>query len=160
MRTTSKYTFFWNGPFSNWYPSKFKIDEIEFKNVEQYMMYMKAVVFDDKYNAKLILDSSNPAVIKALGRQVQGYKDDVWSAIRFDIVLEGCYAKFTQNPELKQTLLDTGNTKLVEASPYDKIWGIGLGENASGVEDEKNWKGLNLLGQVLNQVKKEIRNET
>lgn len=157
MRTTDKHVFFWNGIYSQWYPSRFVIDEIPFVNCEQYMMYQKAMLFGDQEIADKILLTDKPDEHKRLGRMVKGFNKQEWDMNCFSIVYEGNYAKFTQNEDLKEQLLATGNRVLVEASPYDIIWGIGKGENEQGIDDPVNWNGLNLLGFAITTVRNQLR---
>ena len=107
-----------NGYLSNWYPSKFTVNDVDFSSMEQYMMYKKAVCFGDKDMANKILATDDVAYIKELGRKVSGFDNHVWNGMRQIIVYEGLVAKFTQNPELKRALLDTGNAVLAEAYKY------------------------------------------
>jgi len=155
----NKFTFFWGGPFSNWATSTFKYKDITFSCSEQAMMWEKAMTFGDTATASQILETSDPSAQKKLGRLVNGYDDKVWSLIREELVFDICKAKFTQSAKMREELLNTGNTLLVEASPYDKIWGIGLGVEDPRSLDEAQWQGLNLLGQVLTNVREEIKNE-
>ena len=156
----TQYTFFWQNrsPFSNWYPSVFEHSGITFTRGEQYMMYRKAITFGDTSTARIILATDNPMEHKDLGRQVSNYDDAVWAAIRFDIMVEGLYAKFDQNPKLKAALLTTVGTELVEASPYDLIWGIGFKEDHPSAQNKSEWRGQNLLGKVLDKVRDKIIN--
>ena len=131
-----------------------------FNCMEQMMMYAKAMLFNDKKIAQLIMNTSLPKQHKRLGRQVQGFNNDTWKQQREEIVFQGNYAKFTQNKGLKLQLLNTDNEILAEASPYDKIWGIGLSANNPQAQNPQNWKGLNLLGRILMQVRQRIRTET
>lgn len=125
MKTYNEYTFFWNGPFSNWYPCKFTdIKGIEYNCSEQYMMYHKALLFCDYANASRILETDSPKEQKQLGRSIKKFDPHQWSFFAKEIVWVGCYHKFTQNQILKQNLLDTDGTLLVEASPYDCVWGL------------------------------------
>ena len=156
MRVTDKYVFFWNGIYSQWYPSPMTIDGIEYNSCEQYMMHQKAITFKDYDIADEILEEDNPRNQKSLGRQIKGFDKTKWDAVCLDIVYKGNINKFTQNTSLLKLLKQTGDRIMVEASPVDKIWGIGMAENDKGVEDESNWKGLNLLGKALNMVKKEL----
>jgi ribA/ribD-fused uncharacterized protein len=156
----SQFTFFWQNrsPFSNWYPSKFTHNGINFTRGEQYMMYQKAILFGDTAVAQAILLTDNPKEQKDLGRLVSNYDDSVWSAKRVDIMVEGLFEKFNQKENLKQALLDTGDTEIVEASPYDTIWGIGWKEEDPQAHDKSKWRGQNLLGIVLMKVRDKIRN--
>ena len=155
----SKYTFFWSGPFSNWAKTKFVYKGVEFSSSEQAMMWEKANLFGDTETADKILNTSNPREQKQLGREVKGYDDTKWSMVRklivFDIVLE----KFRQDKSKQADLLATGDTILVEASPVDKIWGIGLAEDDPDANDETKWRGQNLLGEVLTIAREVIRVE-
>ena len=152
----SKYTFFFraNSPFSNFYKCKFIDERIEFNCMEQYMMYHKAFYFQDYNISKLILKTPyNPKEYKALGRKVKGFNDKDWDMYKKECVYLGCYSKFTQNKELLDKLLATKGTELVEASPYDRIWGCGLSEDDARIQDKKNWTGLNLLGEILTELR-------
>ncbi len=153
-----KFTFFWrtNSPFSQWHPCKFVIDEIKFNSAEQYMMFKKALLFKDDEIAEKILASSQAPEQKALGRQVKGFDKTIWESECKNIVYDANYAKFTQNPKLKEKLLETEGTTIVEASPYDCIWGIGLGEEDPEHFDRSKWKGKNWLGEILTQVRDDI----
>jgi ribA/ribD-fused uncharacterized protein len=153
------FTFFWSGPFSQWHPSPFVIDGVHYNCAEQYMMAEKARLFGDAKRESLIMSNPDPAVQKRLGREVQGFDDAVWKANAFDIVKRGSYAKFTQNEDLKAHLMATGNTTLVEASPEDRIWGIGLKKSDPRAKKRSTWRGTNWLGQVLTEVREQIRAE-
>jgi len=153
MNITDEFVFFWNGIYSNWYPATFILDGIQFSCAEQYMMYKKAELFNDDDIMEVILMSDSPNVHKALGRKVKNFDADIWNASCKDIVYTGCLAKFSQNNSLKEQLLVDGKSrKFVEASPYDRIWGIGMYEDDEGVECPDNWQGLNWLGEVLDRV--------
>jgi ribA/ribD-fused uncharacterized protein len=157
MKITNKYVFFWNGIYSQWYSSRMTIDGIEYNCCEQYMMHQKALTFGDTIIAEMILESSDPKEQKSLGRKVSGFNKDKWDDVCIGIVFKGNLAKFSQNELLKKTLLSTDDKILVEASPYDKIWGIGLAEDHPDIEDPSKWKGLNLLGWSITMVKKELQ---
>ena len=156
-RVTDKFVFFWNGRFSQWYSSPFTIGDLTYNCAEQWMMYQKACVFGDLETAVKVLESTSPKEQKALGRSVSGFNDGVWNLLMIDVVRVGNLAKFTQNPELGNYLLETQDLVIVEASPFDKIWGIGMGMTDAGVDNPKNWKGLNLLGHVLNNVREDLK---
>ena len=111
------------------------------------MMYNKAILFGDTTIANKILQETTPKVIKSLGRKVRNFDENIWNKHKEEIVFKGNYLKFTQNKELKEELISTENKMLVEASPYDKIWGIGI--NVKQAIEGKEWKGLNLLGNIL-----------
>ena len=127
-----------------------------YKNAEQFMMAQKAKLFADDEIFQKILQASHPKEVKALGRLVKNYQEDLWQQHRFEIVVQGNLAKFSQNAELKQFLLGTGKRVLVEASPVDKIWGIGLATDDENAEKPLQWKGLNLLGFALMQVRNQL----
>lgn len=176
-------------PFSNFHPSKFEYKDLTFISNEQFMMYSKAKNFNDELTAKKIISINNEPLAKdfiegkisrkeiiqdkelsaqwqnlmmkakKLGRGVQNYDDDFWNKRRTNIVLFGAREKFNQNPELKEILMNTGNTLMVEASPRDLIWGIGLSEYEAKKIPPEEWKGLNLLGKILDKLKLEFKNE-
>lgn len=149
MKTTDKFVFFYGGFMSQWYPSQFS----GFNCAEQWMMLMKAIYFGDLESVEKICKTSNPAEQKKLGRKVKNFDPIRWNDVARDIVFAGNLLKFTQNEGLKQMLLDTGDRILVEASPYDKIWGIGLSEDDPNIEDASKWLGTNWLGHVLMEVR-------
>jgi len=160
MNNTINIVPFYNGPFSQWYNSPFKAKPLslpmltfDFANCEQYMMFEKAMLFDDEDTAKEIMKTNDPKKIKALGRQVKNFNENIWTKNREKIVYTGNLHKFSQNPELLIYLLKTGKAILVEASPYDKIWGVGIAENDPEIYNIKSWRGLNLLGKILMQVR-------
>lgn len=153
---TDKYTLFWNGPFSQWHPSDFEINSIKFNCAEQFMMVYKAILFKDYKSAEAIMKSDNPREQKTIGRKVKGFDIPTWSGVARDIVKAGSIAKFTQNPELCVELINTYPTTLVEASPYDRIWGIGLSEYHPDAKIRSKWQGKNWLGEVLTQTRDAI----
>ena len=159
MKKTNKYLFFWKESFSQWFRSKMVIDGIEYNCCEQYMMHQKAVIMKDYDTANKIMSESHPAHQKAWGRAVKGFKKELWDEKCLEIVFKGNYAKYTQNKELKKKLLDTAPLLLVEASPMDPIWGIAMHEDDKGIEDSKNWKGKNYLGETLTKVREAIAKE-
>lgn len=146
-----------NGYLSNWYLSEFKIDSIKFSSMEQYMMYKKAIVFDDTEIAKEILETTDVSKIKALGRQVLNYNDTHWNGVRQIIIYKGLLEKFSQNEDLKKRLLNTGNDILAECAVQDKIWGIGLSMKDVNRWDMEKWRGENLLGFALMMVREELQ---
>lgn len=156
MKTTDKYVFFWNGIYSQWYLRDMVVDGIKYNCCEQYMMHQKALLFNDFQTASDILNESDPSEQKKLGRKVINFDPVKWNLVAKDFVTKGNMAKFTQNPDLKRSLLNTNERFFVEASPYDTIWGIGMHETDNGVEDPKNWKGTNWLGECLDKVKENI----
>lgn len=148
---------FWNGPFSNWYSASITVDGVEYSCTEQHMMAEKAKLFEDHETLKKIMRAKHPAEQKKLGRQVKGFDVDKWSVVAKELVYKGNLAKFTQHEDLKQYLLGTGDKIIVEASPYDTVWGIGLGEDDERCLDPKQWKGTNWLGEVIMRVRATIR---
>lgn len=151
-----KFTFFWSGPFSQWYPAEFIAEDKKFLCAEQYMMYKKAEFFGDYEIAEEIIQAKDPKVQKALGRKVRGFNADDWSKNAKAFVYMGNYNKFTQNSNLMKKLLDTRGTTLVEASPYDTIWGIGLSEDNLDALDRNKWRGTNWLGEVLTSLREDL----
>jgi len=147
-----KFTFFWQGPLSQWHMRKFIIDGIEYNCNEQWMMAEKARLFNDRATEILILEEKSPKKQKALGRDVKPFNEDVWNQHDMEIVEKGNYAKFTQNMDLLKILLAGEGTTFVEASPYDKIWGIGLAANDPRAKNRSQWKGQNKLGIVLTRL--------
>lgn len=146
-----------NGYLSNWYLSEFIIDDITFSSMEQYMMYEKAILFHDQETAEKILQTDNVAEIKALGRTVQNFDDTVWGQSREEIVYKGVYEKFRQNPELRKRLERTGEEVIAECAVKDRIWGIGLSMKDEDRFCVDRWKGQNLLGKILMDVRKDIK---
>lgn len=159
MRQTENYILFWNGIYSQWYQAPMTIDGVTYNCCEQYMMHQKALLFSDFEVAEKIMKADHPRDQKQLGREVKGFNKSVWDSACIRIVYKGNYAKFTQNEDLKHQLLATENDILVEASPYDTVWGIGMGEEEPGIENPANWKGLNLLGWSITLVKKELQSQ-
>lgn len=137
------------GCLSQWWPCSFIIDGIEYASAEHWMMAAKARLFDDFDAVPAILAAGTPAEAKKLGRLVRGFDEDAWTARRFELVVEGNVAKFGQDEALREFLLGTANRVLVEASPRDRIWGIGLGAANERATDPSAWRGLNLLGFAL-----------
>jgi len=123
---------------------------------EHHMMYQKAVLFGDSDAAERLLSASNPGEAKAIGREVLGFDQAKWDEHRFEIVVLANVAKFSSDPKLKEFLLYTGDRVLVEASPVDKIWGIGLAEDNPACENPHQWKGTNLLGFALMEVRDQL----
>jgi len=159
MRETDKYIFFWKAIISNWHICKFTVNDVEYNTSEQYFMHQKAMTFHNYDIAQKILQSKNPKEQKALGRKVSGFDYVIWNTIRYKVMLKGNYEKFSQDEFSRKKLLETGNKILVEASPYDIIWGIGLEEDDERILNEREWKGQNLLGKVLMEVREKLRNK-
>ena len=154
---TDKYIFFWGGTFSQWAPSEFEIDGVKYVTAEQYMMAKKALLFEDVDSYNKIMSTKGPKEQKALGRKVKNFNKDKWEAVCREIVYDANYAKFTQNPKMMAELMATGNREIVEASPEDKIWGIGLHESDFRVHDKSKWQGTNWLGEAIMQVREKLR---
>ncbi|WP_261530737.1 NADAR family protein [Burkholderia multivorans] len=155
MRRIGEITAFFGAAdvLSNWHPCHFSYHEVAFKSTEQFMMYAKAMLFEDHDTASKILVASSPREQKRLGRAVRGFDNATWERCRESIMFVGCREKFRQNAALAAVLRDTGSSVLVEASPYDRIWGVGLGETDPRLADPSNWQGLNLLGKTLMRVR-------
>lgn len=149
-----KYYFFWGGPFSNWAPSVIEIEDRVFVCAEQYMMYKKAMYFGDTEIAKQIMDVDDPATQKQLGRQVSNFDPVKWREVCEEQFYPGLLAKYQQNEYLKTLLCDTEDKKLVEASPHDRIWGIGYNA-VNALSNMDSW-GENLLGKMLERVREEL----
>ncbi|MHA3103598.1 NADAR family protein [Acinetobacter sp. ANC 3791] len=159
-----KYIYFWGHTpkdqnivdkscFSQWYPSAFESDGIHYATAEHYMMAQKARLFHDDVIFEKILQAEHPNQAKELGRLVKNYDEKIWLKHRFQIVVQGNIAKFSQHAALKDFLLATGDQILVEASPVDKIWGIGLAQDHEKAQYPEQWQGLNLLGFALMQAR-------
>ena len=142
-----------NGYLSNWYSSQFIINDIIFSSMEQFMMYQKAICFEDNDIAQKILKTENVAYIKELGRLISNYNENYWNGIRQIIVFEGLMAKFSQNESLKRQLQETEHCILAECAVKDKIWGIGLSMGDPDRLETSKWKGQNLLGYTLMMVR-------
>ncbi|EAC4530264.1 NADAR family protein [Listeria monocytogenes] len=164
-----KYIFFWGHQpaedgkiskscFSQWWICSFKVDGVEYNCAEQFMMAEKAKLFNDMEMREKILAAKHPKQAKDFGRLIRGFQEDIWLKNRFNIVMRANQAKFSQNEELKKFLMQTKNRILVEASPVDKIWGIGMATDNKNVENPLYWKGLNLLGFALMAVRDELEN--
>ena len=147
-----------NGYLSNWFPSNFMINNCVFTSIEQYMMYKKAECFKDANIASKIMNTNDVSQIKKLGRQVDGYNDTIWNGMRQLVVYDGLFAKFTQNKEMKNMLLQTEGSVLAECAVKDQIWGIGLSMKNPYRLDMSKWKGKNLLGFALMMVRSKILN--
>lgn len=159
-----KYIFFWghtpavdgsitSACFSQWWDCRFTVGGVEYHTAEQYMMAQKAVLFGDEEVRREIMNAGHPKQFKALGRKISGFKQDIWNNSCRDIVIAGNTAKFSQNKELGDYLLTTGRRVLVEASPRDKIWGIGMGKSNPNCENPTLWNGTNYLGFCLMEVR-------
>jgi ribA/ribD-fused uncharacterized protein len=156
----AKYLLFWGhrperdgrvgpGSLSQWWPSEFTVDGVTYATAEHWMMAGKARLFGDERVIPRIIEARTPAEAKKLGRLVQGFDEERWVAARFDLVVEGNVAKFGQSAALREYLLGTGKRVLVEASPMDRLWGIGLSAANDRATKPDEWRGLNLLGFAL-----------
>ena len=145
-----------NGYLSNWYPSMFSLNGVGFSSMEQYMMYRKAVCFGDDKVAAQILATEDVAEIKALGRLVSGYDENLWNGVRQIVVYEGLLAKFSQNSDLREQLKGTESAILAECAVKDRIWGIGLSMHDPNRLDRAKWQGQNLLGYALMMVRERL----
>ncbi|GAB3947884.1 NADAR family protein [Spirosoma harenae] len=159
-----KYLFFWGHQphkdgritescLSQWWVAPFVVDGVPYRTAEHYMMAEKARLFNDTDVLTKILTCQSPAEAKKLGRMVQNFDPVLWESHCFEIVVTGNFHKFSQNPDLRDYLLTTGNRILVEASPVDTIWGVGLAKGDPVIENPSLWKGKNLLGFALMEVR-------
>ena len=156
---SERFTFFWSGPFSQWHRSPFTLDGQIYVTAEQYMMAEKARLFSDSEALQRILATSEPRQQKALGRRVRGFEADRWQAVARNIVFRGNRAKFTTHRDLLALLLETDGTTLVEASPFDMIWGIGLAVDDPAAGDRSAWRGMNWLGETLTRLRDTLQAE-
>ena len=157
--TEEKFTLFFRGPFSQWHRDSdhwFEVAGVTYNCAEQYMMAEKARLFGDEGAEKQIMSAGHPRDQKAIGKLVKPFDEDRWNLAARDIVYKGNYAKFTQHADLKDELLETAGTTLVEASPYDHIWGIKLGSINPDCHDRSKWRGTNWLGEVLTKVRDDL----
>jgi ribA/ribD-fused uncharacterized protein len=162
-----RYRFFWghrgrrdgrlsDACFSQWWPCTFTVEGLHYTSAEQFMMAGKARIFGDQAAFDAIRLARDPAQIKALGRRVAGFDEATWAAAREDLVTTGNVAKFGQDPALRGYLRATGDDVLVEASPVDAVWGIGLAADDPRARDPDQWPGLNLLGFALMRARAEL----
>lgn len=159
-----EYVFFWGGRpnvggritktcLSQWFPCRFEADGTTYFTAEQYMMAQKAALFGDDKTRARIMAATEPRTFKQLGQQVKPFDGAVWDSHKKDIVIKGNLVKFGQNEALKSFLLSTGGKILVEASPYDHIWGVGMAENEPDIQNPHAWRGENNLGFALMEVR-------
>ncbi len=153
------FVFFWHGWPSQWHSATFTVDGVTYSCAEQFMMAEKARLFGDAETLAEILAADHPKTQKALGRAVRGFDEARWTRACRDVVLRGNRAKFAQNDDLRALLLATGDKVLAEASPTDRIWGIGLAEDDPRAVRRSAWRGKNWLGEALMQVRRELRGE-
>lgn len=155
-----KFLFFWGhqpqrdgglgaGCLSQWWPAAFTVDAVTYPTAEHFMMHRKALLFGDDQTAARVLTVAHPGAAKTLGRQVRGFDEAIWETRRYDIVVAANTAKFGQHPKLRDFLLGTRDRVLVEASPLDRVWGIGLDAEDPRSSLPSLWRGLNLLGFAL-----------
>lgn len=142
---------------SQWWPSPFTVDGVVYATAEHWMMAEKARLFGDREAERRILAAEHPAQAKKAGRLVRGFDEAVWREHRFGIVVEGSVHKFAAHDELRRFLLHTGDRVLVEASPVDRVWGIGLAATDDGAMDPERWRGPNLLGFALMEARRRLR---
>lgn len=154
---TERFVLFWGGWPSQWTSDRFVVDGTQYNCCEQYMMAEKARVFGDESVLGKILASDSPRQQKALGRKVRGFDEILWNQICRGVVYAGNLARFSQNAADRDLLLATGMKIIVEASPLDRIWGIGLAPDDPLALDESNWRGSNWLGTALMQVRNTLR---
>lgn len=158
MLVTDDYVFFWKGIFSQWWPSKIvDVNGMEYTHAEQYMMYQKAILFKDFETAHQIMVATTPREYQKLGRQVHNFDQSIWDKSCRTIVFIGNYLKYTQDSDCMKALNETRDRLLVEASPYDRIWGIGYAETEAEA-NIPNW-GKNYLGHAITDVREWIRNK-
>jgi ribA/ribD-fused uncharacterized protein len=148
---------FLKGPLSQWHPSNFSVDGTAFNCAEQFMMHRKAILFGDDAMASKILAADKPSDQKRMGRNVSGFDATIWGRNSIQIVTAGNIAKFSQNEGLKKHLLETGDAILAEANPRDSIWGIGLAAADPDAQNPEKWRGTNLLGTILMDVRNRLR---
>lgn len=167
IQVNADYLFFWGHQpskdgsiiktcMSQWWPSELEEDGIIYKTAEHYMMAGKAKLFNDMDIFERVLSKDSPKDVKDLGRQIKNFDTAVWDEQKYNIVKRGNYLKFSQNKNLKHFLIQTKNKILVEASPVDAIWGIGLTEDNPNAKNPKEWRGENLLGFALMEVRDEL----
>lgn len=143
--------------FSQWWLSEFRENGNVYKTAEHYMMAGKARLSNDEETLQRILKKESPKDVKDLGRQVKNFDPKIWDLCKFEIVKKGNQLKFSQNESLKSFILQTGNKIIVEASPVDPVWGIGLAEDNPLAKHPATWKGQNLLGFALMEVRDELK---
>jgi ribA/ribD-fused uncharacterized protein len=163
-----KYLLFWGhrprpdgrvGPscLSQWWPSPFTVDGVTYGTAEHWMMAGKARLFGDAEAERRVLAAEHPAEAKKAGRLVRDFDEATWERERFGLVVEGSVHKFTAHADLRMFLLNTGDRVLVEASPVDRVWGIGLAADDAAATDPERWKGPNLLGFALMEARARLR---
>jgi ribA/ribD-fused uncharacterized protein len=165
---TANYVFFWGHQpweegvpgkscLSQWYESPFELDGVRYLTAEHYMMAEKARLFGDREAEAKVLASTDPGDAKKLGREIRGFDNETWYGKRVEIVVKGNHARFSQHERLREFIISTGARVLVEASPVDAIWGIGLAAAHRDAANPHRWKGLNLLGFALMEVRERLK---
>ncbi|MEU9391435.1 NADAR family protein [Streptomyces sp. NPDC048324] len=142
---------------SQWWPAPFTVDGVTYGTAEHWMMAGKARLFADAEAERRILAAGHPSQAKKEGRLVRGFDEETWRRERFAVVVEGSVHKFAAHPELREFLLNTGDRVLVEASPVDRVWGIGLAADDEAATDPERWRGPNLLGFALMEARERLR---
>lgn len=166
-----KYLYFWGhqpqrdggvgkGCLSQWWPAPFTVDGVEYPTAEHWMMARKARLFGDAAAEHAAEAAPGPRQAKAAGRRVAGFDQEVWERERYAIVVEGNVRKFERHAELREYLLGTTSRVLVEASPLDRVWGVGLAAEDDRVRDPARWRGLNLLGFALMEARQRLLTRT
>lgn len=174
IKETLTHVYFWGSYLSQWHKVSFNSSmptptengvvfgrddpKFEFNCSEQFMMASKAWVFEDVKSFDKIMECGDPREQKALGRKVKGFDADAWDAVALNIVTRGNIAKFVYNLDIQEKLLATKNKIIVEGSPFDTIWGVGISWDSPLILDERNWRGRNLLGVALMSARQFIRN--
>ena len=150
-----QFTFFYrtDSPFSFWYPTQFSEDNVTFSSAQQYLLYHKALLFEDLPTAGKILSAHEKKDLMQLARTVANFKPDIWKAHRRQIATKANHLKFSQNEELKAALMATAGTILANANLHDVIWGIGCEEDSPQASDQSQWRGRNLLGTILMEIR-------
>ena len=162
-----KFVFFWKeratpaaglgpGCLSQFWPAPLVVDGVTYATAEHWMMVEKARLFDDQEAANRALAARTAQAAKAAGRTVRGFAEGRWAAARYEIVVAGNMTKFSQHDDLRGYLLSTGSRVLAEASPLDRVWGIGLAEDDDRARSPSRWRGMNLLGFALMEVRDQL----
>lgn len=156
----NKHIAFWGSPLSNFYPCEFELYNEIWNCSEQFFMACKARCFDDDDSYKKIRVATTPEQAKKLGRKVVGFEDRIWDKVKYQLMLDGVYAKFSQNEGLKEFLLspEFEGKDFVEGSPFDSVWGVKMDYRNPDIDNPENWNGENLLGKVLNNVRERLKN--
>jgi hypothetical protein len=148
-----KFTFFWKNPIAQWHKAPFTIEGVTYNCAEQYMMAEKARLFGDHIAEYIIMDLKSPKMQQTVGRNVKGFKQDIWDTHKVAIVRRGNLAKFSQDKKLRDLLFESAGTTLVEVNPNDTVWGIGLSAEDPRSLNRETWRGENLLGEILTEIR-------